>query len=154
MGFGKLLASCWIIYYFRRGVLRYSKKAGVRAETSTFGFEVKVVPWRKRGFEEVFLEAVDEALSLLGFSAKQAIYYHLEVGFNLKRHEIPRRVEDFADAIEAIFGPGARLIEIKIMEKLYRKTGKKFRFKPKDEDFTFTEYVKVFEEAYKKRRAR
>ena len=37
------------------------------------------------GFNLIMLEAVDEALSFLGESAKRAIYYHLEEKFKIRR---------------------------------------------------------------------
>ena len=52
-----------------------------------------------RTFEEVFIEAVDEGLSCLGESGKQAVYFHLEKRFGIKKCEIAFRVEDFADAL-------------------------------------------------------
>jgi len=41
------------------------------------------------GFNLIMLEAVDEALSFLGESAKRAFYYHLEEKFKIRREEIP-----------------------------------------------------------------
>ena len=59
-------------------------------------------------FNLVMLEAVDEALSFLGESAKRAFYYHLEEKFKIRREEIPIKIDDFAKAIEEIFGKGAK----------------------------------------------
>lgn len=94
----------------------------------------------KGDFERLLLEAVDEGLSSLGESSKQAIYFHLKVGFNLKRHEIPYKIEDFANAIEKIFGLGANFLEILIMKRLYEKVGRPIKWQ-ESKDFTFTEYV-------------
>lgn len=92
------------------------------------------------GFDELFLEAVDEAIASLGDSCKQAIYFNLEETFKIKKHEIPFKVEEFVNAIEAIFGLGAKLIEIQIMKCLHKKLGD-FRYLPDEEELTFTEYV-------------
>lgn len=92
------------------------------------------------GFDELFLEAVDEALASLGGSCKQAIYFNLEETFKIKKHEIPFKVEEFVNAIEAIFGLGAKLIEIQIMKCLHKRLGD-FRYLPDEEELTFTEYV-------------
>lgn len=91
-------------------------------------------------FEELLLEAVDEGLSSLGESPKQAIYFHLEKSFNVKRQEIPHKIETFASAIEKIFGSGANLIEILIMKRLYEKVGPDVKLQG-SRNFTFTEYV-------------
>ena len=45
-------------------------------------------------FNLVMLEAVDEALSFLGESAKRAFYYHLEEKFKIRREEIPIKIDD------------------------------------------------------------
>lgn len=75
----------------------------------------------KRDFESLLLEAVDEGLSSLGESSKQAIYYHLEKSFNIKKQEIPTNVKVFAGALGKIFGPGADFIETLIVTRLDEK---------------------------------
>jgi len=94
----------------------------------------------EKDFDELLLEAVDEGLSTIGESSKQAIYFYLEIVFKIKRHEIPHRIEDFAAAIEKIFGLGANCLQILIMNHLYEKVGRAVKLhEPKD--FTFTAYV-------------
>jgi len=92
-------------------------------------------------FEEILLEAIDEGLSLLGESPKQAVYFHLETAFNMKRHAIPHRIEEFTDAIEKLFGAGAKIIEIKIMKCLFKKVGYNFKHYPKQKSLTFKDYI-------------
>jgi nucleoside-diphosphate-sugar epimerase len=98
---------------------------------------------RKGNFEKLLIEAVDNAFSSLGDSCKQAIYFHLKDRYNIGKHEIPHRIEDFADALEKIFGPGAKLIEIEIMRALFTKV-QDFSYSPKQEDLSFTNYVKTW----------
>lgn len=74
-----------------------------------------------KSFEQILLEAIDEALSSLGESVKTAIYFHLANSFNVKRQEIPQRIADFSEALERIFGPGARHLEILFMKSLHAK---------------------------------
>jgi hypothetical protein len=95
----------------------------------------------KHDFETLLLEAVDEELSSLGDSSKQAIYYHLKKSFNVKKREIPYKIEAFASAIEKIFGLGANFLEILIMKRLYEKIGQSFKWHRSEDDFTFTEHV-------------
>lgn len=93
-----------------------------------------------RDFEKLLTEAIDEGLSTLGESSKQAIYYHLETSFNIRKGEIPNRIMAFAQAINNIFGVGANFIEILIMQKLYEKIDGAFRWN-ESERFGFVEYV-------------
>ncbi len=94
----------------------------------------------KRDFERHLLEAVDESLSSLGESSKQAIYYHLEKSFNIEKQEIPNNVESFVCALEKIFGLGANFIETLIVARLSEKveTGSKWHVSG---ELTLTEYV-------------
>jgi hypothetical protein len=85
-------------------------------------------------------KAVDESLASFGESVKQVVYFQLENSYHLKKQDIPRRIEEFASAIEAIFGIGARLIEIKVIEKLFANS-KGFTYIPKSEDLVFKDYV-------------
>jgi len=101
-----------------------------------------------RDFEKLFLEAVDEGLAYLGESTSRTIYYHLERDFNIKKQDIPRKIEAFADAIEKIFGDGAGLLEIEIMKKLHEKVGDSFRCFPEEKDLVFTEYLNAFKLSY------
>jgi hypothetical protein len=94
----------------------------------------------KSSFEKILLEAIDEGLEALGASSKQAIYFHLEKGFNIQKQEIPSNVEAFALAVEKLFGIGANFLEALILKGLYEKTG----LKGKEDAFkglTFAETV-------------
>jgi hypothetical protein len=101
----------------------------------------------KKAFNKLFLEAVDDALSSLGDSAKQSIYFHLESKFKIPRNEIPYRFQDFAAGLEKIFGVGARFLEILIMKKLYEKTGKPIEWN-ESKEFVFVQYLAVAKQSY------
>ena len=94
----------------------------------------------KRNFERLLMEAIDEGLSSVGDSPKHAIYFHLEKSFNIKKKEIPKKVEVFEDAIEKIFGFGAEFLEVLIMKRLYEKIGGVLELEDTS-DFAFTKYV-------------
>lgn len=96
----------------------------------------------KRDFEKLLLEAVDEGLSSLGESSKEAIYFHLDKDFNVRKHEIPDKIEAFVGAVENIFGLGANFLEIAIMKQLHAKMGRQVKWHV-SKDLTFTEYVTV-----------
>lgn len=92
-------------------------------------------------FEEVLLEAIDEGFSWLGEREKQTIYFFLEKEYNISKHDIPYRIKDFAEAIEDIFGMGAKLLEIKIMKILFTKIGYNFPYLHTQEGLEFTKYI-------------
>jgi hypothetical protein len=77
-------------------------------------------------FDAILLEAIDKALSSLGESIMQIIYFHLEKSFFIKRDEIPYRLGAFTQAIENIFGVGVDVLEILIVKKLYEEIGEAF----------------------------
>ena len=95
----------------------------------------------KQDFDRLMLEAVDESLSSLGDSAKQTIYFHLRKIYNIKKKEIPNKLEEFDAAMEETFGLGCKFLEIRIMRHLYEKVGKMFKYKPKRQDLVFPEYI-------------
>lgn len=101
---------------------------------------VKLSDVPKGTFDSLLLEAVDEALSTLGEPCKKAFYIYFEKNYEIKKHEIPLKIERFAKAVQDLFGVGARLIEIQIMKNLREKLGD-FTFQLKVENLTFTEYV-------------
>ena len=95
---------------------------------------------RENSFETAMIEAVDEGFSPFGHSGKQAIYFQLENTFKIKKQAIPYKIEEFADAIEQIFGAGVKLIKIRIIEALHERIQDFVHF-PKKGDLVFTEYV-------------
>lgn len=109
------------------------------------------VPAKKReasdneGFEKLILDAIDGSLSSLGQSAKQAIYYHLEKSFKIKKAEIPLKIEKFTIAIEEIFGDGAKLLEIQMMKRLHEKAGNTLRYSPTKDKLIFADYMRTHE---------
>ena len=90
--------------------------------------------------ERLLIQAVDEGLSSLGDSSKQAIYFHLDKSFNIKKEQIPQKIEAFVAAIEKIFGVGANFVEVLIMRKLDEKIGQESSSRP-SKDVTFNDYI-------------
>ncbi|MGA2310419.1 MAG: hypothetical protein ABSG57_12850 [Candidatus Bathyarchaeia archaeon] len=117
--------------------------AAMETNAGSHGVFLEVFPQSNRSYQELVLDAVDETFSALGKTAKQVIYFHLEKTFNICKQEIPCKTEKFTKAIEEIIGPGAKLLEIEIIEKLYKKIGQNFKYHPKQKDLTFTEYLKA-----------
>src|SRR3972149_9097720 len=77
-------------------------------------------------FERCLTEAVDEALSALGESPKQSVFFHLEKDFCIRQQDISDNIGAFDGALRRLFGIGANFLEILIMRKLCEKTGFSF----------------------------
>ena len=91
-------------------------------------------------FNMVLLETIDDVFSSLGSSCKQVIYFHLEKNFAIKKKEIPLKIEDFANALEQLFGDGARFIELRIIAALHKRTPN-FTYTPASGDLVFADYL-------------
>jgi hypothetical protein len=102
-------------------------------------------------FEKLLLSAVDQALSSLGESSKQAIYFYLGKSFNIEKQEIPNKIKPFKEALEDVFGVGASFLEVLIMKRLYETIGGNFQWK-ESEEFTFTEYVAAAKRTFQERK--
>jgi hypothetical protein len=50
--------------------------------------------------EKLPVEAIDESFSSLGESPKQAILFHLENTFQIKKQKIPNRIDSFDNALK------------------------------------------------------
>jgi hypothetical protein len=103
----------------------------------TFSFKNEPL---KTKFETAVTEAIDESLSALGENIKQAIYRQLENKYSIRKEEIPFKIEAFTNTIEFLFGQGAKVIEIGIIEKLHGKI-EGFVHKAQKRELFFIDYV-------------
>ena len=109
-------------------------------------FKGKVSISKSRGnldFKKLVLEAVDDGLSLLGECSKQALFSYLDSTFKIKKQDIPEKIEEFTNAIERIFGNGAKLLEIEILRQLCKKVEHNFEYPSKRNDSFFIDYVEA-----------
>lgn len=90
-------------------------------------------------FEKLLMEAVDESLTVLPKSGREMLFFHLERSFSLKKHDIPKKPEIFATALEQIFGAGALILEKLIVKNLYSKLGLEYKDR---RDLTFADCLK------------
>ncbi|MBT0160408.1 hypothetical protein G4O51_10545 [Candidatus Bathyarchaeota archaeon A05DMB-2] len=97
-------------------------------------------------FDGLLLRAIDEALNSLGKSVGQAIYFHIENTFGINRTQIPENLQAFQEALEKIFGAGARLIEVQIIKNLHVMTGNSLVMKRSE--FEFIKYVDAAKQSY------
>jgi len=95
----------------------------------------------KYQFEKIITSAIDNTLSSFGDSLPHAFYSRLEKDFNLKKVEIPQRINELAAAIEEIFGISAKLVEAKIIQSVHDQVPDFVHF-PKSKDLLFADYVK------------
>ncbi len=105
----------------------------------------------RKKFESVLLESIDEAFSTLGENVKRVIYFHLTEKFMITKQEIPSKIEDFSDALEKIFGSGARKLEILVIAKLHDKISCDYKWKGPNwlvPDLTFKQYVELSKSYY------
>ncbi len=89
-------------------------------------------------FDRALLEAVDEGLLIIGDGVGHVIYHHVERSFNVRREEIPEKLDLFQKGLEALLGVGARVPEKLIARKLYDKLGVSFE---EHEGWTLVDYV-------------
>lgn len=93
-----------------------------------------------REIEKKALESVCCALKeILGERGKRVVFYHIESRHALSVEEIVRNPREFADALEMIFGVGARVIEESILKNVYRDLGLSYE---EDKDFDFAECLR------------
>jgi len=100
---------------------------------------------KEKDFERLFIEAVDEGLETLGESGKHMIFFHLDKGYSIKKHEIPKNPEAFARGLEKIFGAGASVLEKLIVKSLCSKLG--LKYEDVEGRRPFADYVKYVKEA-------
>ena len=105
-------------------------------------------------FEKVLFESIDESLMQLGELCQKATYYYLEKGFEIKKHEIPTKIDKFSAALEEIFGSGAKILEIQIMSLLNDKIDYASKHDYKQDDLKFNEYVEAVRKTFINRPAR
>jgi hypothetical protein len=104
-------------------------------------------------FCNLLLESIDAALLSLGKPVKSSIYFHLENSCSISKGEIPFRIEDFQNALEKIFGLGARHLEILFIKSLYEKLRTQYKWEMPRwviPELTFKEYITIVKEDLEK----
>src|SRR4030042_3754798 len=109
-----------------------------------------------KNFDQILLDAIDEALSSLGENVKRTVYFQLEALFKIGKQDIPIRLSDFSNALEQLFGLGATHLELLFMKNLHDKIGVTFKW-PEYEwplqnwilhKLTFKEYVRLVRQEF------
>ncbi len=71
-----------------------------------------------RDFEAAVGACVDKGMTLLGQGTKEAVYWHIEHAFGLKREDAARRPADFWKAVDSLFGSGSAVLERAIIKEM------------------------------------
>ncbi len=87
--------------------------------------------------EEAMSQATDCGLMVLGEIVRGTLYQCLESKYQLKREEIPEKLDTFHKALQELLGVGARVVERQIAKNLYATLG--LNFAPRI-DWTIVEY--------------
>lgn len=96
----------------------------------------------------IVLDAVDEALSILGDKGKNAVYYFIEKEYHLRKEDIPSNLRKFHDCLQKIFGIGANVIEKHILNILKDRTGIETEMDP---ELSFVEKMNSLKTIIRKR---
>ncbi|MGD0644788.1 MAG: CBS domain-containing protein [Candidatus Bathyarchaeia archaeon] len=113
---------------------------------------VKTTVDTREPFCRMFGEAIDEAFSSLGEPARKAIYVQLENSFGIAKREIPYRINAFSDALEKIFGPSAKNLEILCIRNIQAKARIDYKWELPESigsELTFKGYVRIVKQNYK-----
>ena len=107
-------------------------------------------------FEQILLQAIDEALTSSSENVKTSIYLHFEESFKVKRQDIPQKLDAFLDELERIFGPDTRHTETLFIKSLHEKIGVTCKL-PEHElplckwiipEITFQEYIRLTQQNF------
>ena len=134
---------------------KYKFRTAQKLDEQPFGIELAIGD--HGSFYDTLLEAIDEAFSSLGGSSKEAIYLHLENSMGIKRQEIPFRIVDFQNALEKIFGLGARALEILFVKNLHEKVKTTYKWDMPRwvvPELTFQEYLHLVKMEFENSSAR
>jgi hypothetical protein len=87
---------------------------------------------------EALLHAVDQGFGVPGETVKAVIYRRIEVGYHIRREDIPDNLETFRRALLELLGAGAPVVERIIAKNLYRIIGLDFT---EHDNWTLVDYV-------------
>jgi len=75
---------------------------------------------------EALLRAVDDGLLVPGEIVRAAIYERAERSYELKREDIPEKLDTFHVALSDLLGAGVKVMEKLIAKNLYSRVGLDF----------------------------
>jgi hypothetical protein len=102
----------------------------------------------RTNFKRLLFEAVDEGLLVLGKSGRNAVYFHLQSLYSLKKEDALEKPDVFVKSLRKIFGIGAGVIEKAILKSLYDKLGLDYK---ENKNWDFATYLNEAKNAVKKK---
>lgn len=94
----------------------------------------------QKNSNSLIIEAIDESFALFINSRKFNIFIYLEEKHGITKQNMPENIEKIVNIIEQLFGSGAQLIEIKIIELIHKKICD-FTYNPPKDDLFFKQYL-------------
>jgi len=89
------------------------------------------------GVEEALVQAIDNGLLALGEIVRDTLYDRFDKKYQLKREEIPEKLDAFHNALQMMLGAGARVIETQIAKSLVSRLNLDFT---ENVDWTIVDY--------------
>jgi len=81
---------------------------------------------RSTALDDALREATDYGLLALGEIVRDTIYQRIESTRQVKREQIPEKIESFHEALQGMLGAGAKVIEKQIAKNLHSRLGLNF----------------------------
>jgi KaiC/GvpD/RAD55 family RecA-like ATPase len=94
--------------------------------------------------EEAMLDAIDRGLLALGKVVRDTIYDRFDRMYQLRREEIPTKLDAFHEALQTMFGAGAKVIETQIAKGFSARLGSGFT---ENENWTIVDYFEFAKRA-------
>jgi KaiC/GvpD/RAD55 family RecA-like ATPase len=94
--------------------------------------------------EEAMLDAIDRGLLALGKVVRDTIYDRFDRMYQLRREEIPTKLDAFHGALQTMFGAGAKVIETQIAKGFSARLGSGFT---ENENWTIVDYFEFAKRA-------
>lgn len=92
-------------------------------------------------FDQIFSDAVDCALLMLGYKAQQLVYRYLEEKYSISRSLLLEKANLFSQAIRSLLGQSALLIEDKILGELAIRANLYQTSSNKHSDWNFVAHI-------------
>lgn len=97
-------------------------------------------------FREVLLEAIDDGLLVPSEIVQAAIHDRVERSYQIRREDIPEKLELFHKALRDLLAAGGEVLEMLNAKNLYRRLDLNFN---QHENWTLLDYVDEAEKAHK-----
>jgi hypothetical protein len=97
-------------------------------------------------FRDVLLQSIDDGLLVPGEIVRAAIYDRVERSYQIRREEIPEKLELFHKALRDLLAAGGEVLERLIAKNLYRRLDLNFN---QHENWTLLDYVDEAKKAHK-----